>query len=173
MFFESVPRLVWAVSRTVRVRLNAWKINVPNISFFFPSFLLAASSKGEQQSKLPVILQNPFIFCLKGFVRKMSLSSGRRYYCLQTAIKNVGAKQSSRKPLMALCFNFGEGDISADEWCFLRWFSKNGTINQSWDGRLWRYSNKDLLRKGYYSLMKLITAGFFWPYIKARINGKL
>lgn len=67
----------------------------------------------------------------------MGLAAGRRCYCLQTAIKSVGAKESSRKPLMALCFNFGEGDVlSADEWCFLRWFSKNGTLAQSWDERL-------------------------------------
>lgn len=132
MFPESVPHLVWAISRTVQVRLNACKINVTKISFF-SSFFCAASFKGEQQSKLFVLLQNPFVSCLKDFVMKISLSFGSHSYCLHALNSKMWSKLGVQKCLwekllLALCFHFGEGEVLSVAELFLRRFSKNDTI---------------------------------------------
>lgn len=70
------------------------------IFLFFPSFLLAASCKGEQQSKLFVLLQNPFVSHLKGFVRKTGFSFGSCNYCLHTLNSKLLLKMWMQKCLL-------------------------------------------------------------------------
>lgn len=167
----TLSQFIWLELLPEPNKLDWMCVKYMYLIFLFSSFLPAASCKGEQQSKFFVLLQNPFVSCLEGCVVRITLSL---FHTIVACILLRGNSWllSNKKCRYenvfcetmngSLYFNFVESNMLSDaECCSLRQFSENDAIKQHWDRRLWRYSNKDLLRKGCYSLMKLTTAGFF------------